>query len=304
MSFSSGSAIAVPIIKSATSKTSACTFCHQGPYVSMQISLKGRGQCDDDAKMQLFADHLLWAVKQVKEQPEEIRLLQVHGNDRLSHLAARPWQTQCAGHKAKGNPALPLLPHTKKHISTWDTAAKRAIIQCDINYIYFQTWHSFRKSKLADARFADEEKQECFDILNDCRQWCAPRSAFSPRFRNILSALLRLSAWPTASPPQITFKVIVLFNISLTSASKIVATVTPEIIIFYHSLFWDVLAPSSLWLQPFLWRIVLHKSAGGILNQPHHRECVFVCGMCDWLLRRVNAQNQANSAATWQLLKM
>lgn len=85
------------------------------------------------------------------------------------------------------------------------------------------------------------------------------------------------SAWPTASPPQITFKVIVLFNISLTSASKIVATVTPEIIIFYHSLFWDVFTPSSPWLQPFLWRIVLHKSAGGILNQPHHGECVFVC---------------------------
>lgn len=112
------------------------------------------------------------------------------------------------------------------------------------------------------------------------------------------------SAWPTASPPQITFKVIVLLNISLTSASKTGATVTPEIIIFYHSLFWDVFTPSSLWLQPFLWRIVLHKSAGGILNQPHHRECVFVCGMCDWLLRRVNAQNQANSAAQWTLLKM
>ncbi len=143
----------------------------------------------------------------------------------------------CAEHKAKGNPALPLLPHTTKHRSTWDTAAKREIIQCDINYIYFQTWHSFRKSKLADARFADDEKQECFDILNDCRQWCAPRSAFSTRFRNILSALLWLSAWPTASPPQITFKVIVLFNISLTSASKIVATVTPEIIIFYQSFF-------------------------------------------------------------------
>lgn len=86
----------------------------------------------------------------------------------------------------------PLLPQTKTDRRTWQSVAKWEIIHCDINYIYCQTWRSFRKSKLAHARFADVEKQECFDILNDCRQWCAPRSAFSPRFRNILSALLWL----------------------------------------------------------------------------------------------------------------
>lgn len=69
---------------------SACIFCHHGPSVSMQISLKGRGQCDDDAKMQLFADHLLWAVKQVKQQPEKIRLLRVHENDWLFTLGSKP----------------------------------------------------------------------------------------------------------------------------------------------------------------------------------------------------------------------
>lgn len=39
----------------------------------MQISLKGRGHCDDIAKTEVYADHLLCAVEQVKHhQPKEI----------------------------------------------------------------------------------------------------------------------------------------------------------------------------------------------------------------------------------------
>lgn len=48
------------LYKFVTSTTAICMrLLSSRTSVSMQISLKGRSQCDDDAKIQLFADNLL-----------------------------------------------------------------------------------------------------------------------------------------------------------------------------------------------------------------------------------------------------
>lgn len=91
---------------------------------------------------------------------------------------------------------------------------------------------------------------------------------------------------PTSSPSPIKLNMLVLlFNILLTPASKTAATMTPEIIIFYHSLF--VLRYFLFLLQPGS-----SHSCGELfcINQPVEYWIssatgnVVLCAVCVWLI--------------------
>lgn len=131
-------------------------------------------------------------------------------------------------------------------------------------------------------RVADREPSVFWHVKWLQREVCVC-SAFSQLFRKIPRALMRLDATlPTA---LLTLNSTRLFNILLTPASKTAATVTPEIIIFYHSLF-------VLRHFPFLLQPDSSHSCGELfcINQPVEYWISFatgnvvLCAMCVWLI--------------------
>lgn len=131
-------------------------------------------------------------------------------------------------------------------------------------------------------RVADREPSVFWHVKWLQREVCVC-SAFSQLFRKIPRALLWLDATlPTA---LLTLNSTRLFNILLTQASKTAVTVTPEIIIFYHSLF-------VLRHFPFLLQPDSSHSCGELfcINQPVEYWISFatgnvvLCAMCVWLI--------------------
>lgn len=142
-------------------------------------------------------------------------------------------------------------------------------------------------------------------MSNDCSAWCAcalHSAGFSGKFHAISCGSMRPHRQSFSHQIQHACATVQYFID--TSLKDCCYSDTRDNYFLPQSFCSEIFSPpSTAWLQPFLWRIVLHKSASGILNQLRHRECSFVCSVCvtDYYYKSGH-KTQADGAPMWQIL--